>query len=373
MRPSFAFLLAATTIPTAIAIAATGCSTAASSEDDDDSAGALESQTPLEISDDQRREIVSKKSTCPFVGTAIALKKLVLYGTFENPFASISSGDGNAVSIGNIGRGDLGEGFRIVARANHHANPDGLEAPNGLFSLSFPASVGAHAAHSFILMGDPRSPKSGRLNEKNLDRLVAPKDQGGHAETAPNGTLVVRRSELGQMVAQDIACDPNAVTASSKPFALATMMGRDLVDFNARAFDILRLKLEQRDSSVEVSKLMQDMVQIAVSNNIVGSAAEFGLLTTFLAPSRETVMLDGEPALSVHDIVGIYAGDKKDGKYDPLTRRFPANWETTPKTILDLVKHTLVILKDAAAAHLAGDYRENAKHAGEFPICPDTR
>jgi hypothetical protein len=107
------------------------------------------------------------------------------------------------------------------------------------------------------------------------------------------------------------------------------------------------------------------------AGRLVGGAAEFGLLMTFLGPSTDSVtMSDGEPALAVKDIVGIYAGEKRDGKYDPLTRRFPSNWESTPKTIVGLGKHTVHILKTAAASHLLGEFRENEKRASEFPVCP---
>src|SRR5688572_16685852 len=118
--------------------AATGCSPSGAGVGEGDES-ALSAREVLDLSDDQRREIVSKKATCPFVGTAVALKKLIVYGTLENPFANIGSGPGNAAEIGNLGGGDLGEGFRIVARANHHVDATGAEAPEGKFSLLFPA------------------------------------------------------------------------------------------------------------------------------------------------------------------------------------------------------------------------------------------
>jgi hypothetical protein len=362
------WILGAMAVLATSAMALAGCSSSGEGSDDEESAADAVTEKPkLELTDDQRREIVSKKATCPFVGTALALKKIFVFGSVKDPVAKIADGPGNIRAVGNLGGGDLGEGFRIVARANHHMSPSGEESPNGMFSLAFPASTGAHAAHSFILMGDPKSPTSGRLNAANLGRLINLKSAGGHAELAPNGSLVVRRSELGRFVARNVACDPNAVTASSRPFALSTLLGSDIIDFNRRAFAVIALKLERRDSSTEVTKLLEDMVQIAVGNNLVGGVGELGLLMTFLGPSGESVtMRDGEPALAVSDIEGIFAGVKKDGKYDPLTRHFPTNSDTTAKTIPDFLKHTIHILKSASASHLTREFRNDAN-------CPNTR
>lgn len=360
-----------------LSLTSTLCVAACSSVEEEDagdpSAAAIsDDQGRLELTDDQRRQIVTKRTTCPFVGTAMALKKIIAYGSVSNPFARISDGAGSIAAVGNAGGGDLGEGFKIVARANHHQSPiNREEASKGMFSLSLPGSLGAHAGHSSILMGDPRSPTSGRFSEENLNRLIQPKGSGGHAERAANGALVVRRSELGKFVARNVACDPRAITASTKPFALVSLLGRDLADFSERAFNVITLKLEGGDDSQEMTKLLEDLVQIAVSNNLVGSAAELGLLMTFLGPSDASVeMADGEPALAVSDIEGIFAGEKRNGSYDPLTRRFPANWETKPKTIVDLLKHTIFVLKSAAVSHLGGEFRDNANREGDYPTCP---
>jgi hypothetical protein len=331
------------------------------------------SENRLELTDDQRRELVSKKATCPFVGTALALKKIAVYGSLLAPFVGIADGPGNVLAVGNTGGGDIGEGFRVVARANHHLSPTGEEAPNGMFSLDFPASRGAHAAHSFILMGNPRSQTSGRLSAENLERLINLKSEGGHAERAPNGSLVVRRSELGRFVARNVACDPNAVTSATTPFTRATLLGVDLADFERRVFNVLALKLDSGDKSVEVSSALEDLVQIAVGNQLIASVSEFSLLMMFLGPSTETVtMPDGEPALSVSDITAMFAGEKRDGTYDPLTRHFPANWETTPKTIVDLVRHLVHVLHAAAGSQLSGEFRDNTNHVHDYPTCPRT-
>ncbi len=343
------------------AAAMVGCSAAdGSAEQGTEAISNAAARTPLTLNDDERREMVSKKTTCPFVGTALALKKLLTFGTKQSPFARIV-GDGSIGAVGDTGGGDLSLGFRVVARGNHHKAPDGTEAPDGMFSLDFPTTQGAHAAHSFILMGNPHAKNSGRLDASNLDRLILEKGSGGHAEVAANGALVVRRSELGKFVAQNVACDPNAVVDG---WTLVSLLGRDLVDFTDHGFSATKDVLEGgSSSSSQITQLLQDLVHIATQNNLVGSVGEFGLLTMFLAPSPNTVIMDdGEPALAVDDITMLFAGkqDPATGKYDPLTRNFPPGWGTSPRTNLDFLQHSVHILHTAALAHIGHEFRRDA-------------
>lgn len=351
------------TLPALLAIASSagvGCSAAAGGADESSEAVSVNTKTPVALTDDERREMVGKKTTCPFVGTALALKKLLVFGTKDTPFARIV-GDGSIGAVGDTGGGDLSLGFRVVARGNHHKAPDGTEAPDGMFSLDFPTTQGAHPAHSFILMGNPHTRGSGRLDANNLGRLVHDKSEGGHAETAANGELVVRRSELGKFIARNVACDPNSVVDG---WTLVSLLGRDLTDFTAHGFSAVKDVLEDGStSSSQITQLLQDLVHIATQNNLVGSVGEFGLLTMFLEPSPNTVMMDdGEPGLAVRDIEMLFAG-KKDpatGKYDPLTRSFPPGWGTTPRTNLSFLKHSVFILRTAALAHLDREFSRDA-------------
>ncbi|MFO0644528.1 MAG: hypothetical protein U0183_35240 [Polyangiaceae bacterium] len=359
---SLTLALAAATLLGATAIV--GCA----SEIEDDAATESEdfvSGKPLlRLTDAQRREMVSKKATCPFVGTALAMKKIAVYGTLADPFAVIAGGAsaswlspakaGSAVAAG--GPGDLAQGFRIVARGNHATSGSGTRAPEGMFSLDFPNSQGAHAAHSFILMGDPRKRDSGRLNEKNLGRLVGEKSAGGHAERVGQ-KLVVRRSELGQFVARNVACDPNAVSISRTPFGLVSLLGGDIAEFTRSAGRLAIAKLAGSPSEAEKTKLLEDMLQIAVRNNLVGAAGELGLLMTALEGSPNAVTLpDGERALAASDIEAMFAGKKVDGKYDPLTRTLPPGWDTTPRTLTQFLLNTLEILRIAGLENLADTY-----------------
>jgi len=339
---------------------AAGCSASAgNSENGSEAATAANTTTPLVLSDDERRDMVSKKTTCPFVGTALALKKLFVFGTKDSPLARIV-GEGSVGQVGDTGGGDLSLGFRVVARGNHHKAPDGTESPEGMFSLDFPKSLGAHPAHSFILMGNPKTRNSGRLNADNLDRLINDKANGGHAEAAPNGTLVVRRSELGKFVARNVACDPNSVVSG---WTLISLLGRDLVDFTENGFSTVQGVLTDGSATdAQITQLLQDLVHIAVQNSLVASVGEFGLLTMFLAPSPNAVTMDdGEPAIAASDIKLLFAGkqDPTTGKYDPLTRSFPPGWGTTPRTNLDFLRHAVFILHAAATAHLEHQYRRD--------------
>src|SRR5262245_35186416 len=131
-----AWILGTMAILYGAAAAMAGCS---GGSDGDDASGeaAISNGPQLDLTDAQRRNLVGKGTTCPFVGTALALKRLFVFGSPEEPFANIGEGPGNAAAIGNTGGGDLGEGFKIIARANHHRSPTGAEAPQGMFSLLF--------------------------------------------------------------------------------------------------------------------------------------------------------------------------------------------------------------------------------------------
>ena len=119
-------------------------------------------------------EIVEKKATCPFVGTAVAMARLPVRNEATNPLASIE----DVRRLGNTGGGDLGDLLVLFATGNHAfmRGPDDQldqKVPDGLFSLEFPGSQGSHPGHSGILEGDPRELDSGRLNLLDLQRLTS--------------------------------------------------------------------------------------------------------------------------------------------------------------------------------------------------------
>jgi hypothetical protein len=126
------------------------------------------------LNDDEKRQLAEKKVTCPFVGSAVAEDELVVRNSADDPLASIE----DIKNLGNAGGGDLGDLLALFAAGNHafmRGDSGKLDkhVPNGLFSLEFPGSQGAHAGHSGILMRDPQVVGSGRLSRLNFDRLAA--------------------------------------------------------------------------------------------------------------------------------------------------------------------------------------------------------
>src|SRR5512140_3673702 len=104
-------------LPAVLAVAGAGvglgCSGGAGSSDEGTAADSVgHAATPITLNDDERREMVSKKTTCAFVGTALALKKLLVFGTKDTPLARIV-GEGSIGAVGDTGGGDLSLGFRV--------------------------------------------------------------------------------------------------------------------------------------------------------------------------------------------------------------------------------------------------------------------
>ena len=144
----------------------------------------------IQLDPEALREIVEKKATCPFIGTAVATARLPVRNEATNPVASIE----DVRRLGNTGGGDLGDLLELFAAGNH-AFMRGLtgqlnqNVPDGLFSLEFPGSQGSHPGHSGILEGDPTELDSGRLSLEDFGRLE---------RRAING--LIRRSDVGKFI-----------------------------------------------------------------------------------------------------------------------------------------------------------------------------
>jgi hypothetical protein len=67
------------------------------------------------ISDEERRLLVERRATCPFIGSAIAQGKLDVRGNAGNPLAAID----DVRRLGNSGGGDLGDLLAFFASGNH--------------------------------------------------------------------------------------------------------------------------------------------------------------------------------------------------------------------------------------------------------------
>jgi hypothetical protein len=68
--------------------ACSGSDDAASQSSNDTSAAPF--AAPLDVSDSERADIVTKKATCPFAGTAVAMKRLLLFNTGSAPLARLN-------------------------------------------------------------------------------------------------------------------------------------------------------------------------------------------------------------------------------------------------------------------------------------------
>lgn len=265
----------------------------------------------------ERDELVTKKATCPFLGSAIATQRLPVRNEAGNPLASIQ----DVVMLGNKGGGDLGMVLGFFAKGNHGKmrGPTGeldTPVPSGLFSLDLPGSQGSHAGHSGILQDDPNQLDSGRFSNANFERLV-------------DRSQFIKRSDIARFIAENITLDPNSESLPLKKWA------KEVADLSTLAFK--RLGDRNQDNSME-NEIQQSIASIAGGNHLMASAGEFGLLLAFLHNSPRTRHDDNDPAFSITDITAMFK-DKK----------FPEGWEEWEKTSRDWVLHTFKLACGAVA------------------------
>jgi hypothetical protein len=75
----------------------------------------MDPNTALTLTDDVTADLVRKKVTCPFLGSAVHQKFLAVRGDADNPLASIE----DVRRLGNSGGGDLGDLLVMFASGNH--------------------------------------------------------------------------------------------------------------------------------------------------------------------------------------------------------------------------------------------------------------
>jgi len=275
-------------------------------------ATAVESSKDLVLTD-----LVEKKVTCPFLGSAVATGKLKVLNGPGDPLASIQE----VVDLGNEGGGDLGKVLRLFARGNHgmrRGTSGKLDRPvdPGLFSLELPGSQGSHPGHSGILQGDPKQLESGRFSPEDFGRLLA-FEHGGF----------IRRSDFARFIADNFNRDP-----SSQFLPIATW-AREVIDLAKAAFQLLA----NRNQDEAVDEILQSFTKILGANHLLGSAGEFGLLLAFLHNSPRT-RLDKDPAFSMEDITAMFK--------DKVLPDQPKPWK---KFALDWIHHTLRLALGAVA------------------------
>lgn len=284
----------------------------------------------FDISGTALSEIVEKKVTCPFVGPAVATRKLRVRNDADNPLASIE----DVRRLGNTGGGDLGDFLVLFAKGNHAfmrgpTNRLDESVPSELFSLELAGSQGSHPGHSGILQGDPEELGSGRFSQQDFARL---------ASHAKDGLL--KRSDVGRFIAENLHRDPKAKVFEA---AVAKLLLRDLARTVLSAGAILpRLFGSDAERDSAHREFEQQLTKLMGENNLVGSAGEFGLLFAFLANSPGATEVDDEPAVSFEDVRSMF-----------VEKRLPDGWEGWKKTRWNWLRNTTGLLKSALAEYRA--------------------
>lgn len=281
-------------------------------------------------------QIVEKKATCPFVGSAVATRCLPARYRADNPLAKIEE----VRALGNKGGGDLGDVLVLFASGNHAfmLGPNGQldqEAPEGLFSLEFPGSKGSHPGHSGILQGDPRLLGSGRFSESDFQRL---------ASRAKDG--FVARSDVGKFIAENLRRDQNSKVFGPAVFGAQV---RDLSHFVESAGPDLLAVVRRADEAAAHRDLEQRLTKFAGEDNLVGSCGEFGLLFAFLKNRPGAKEIAGEPALLLEDLRLMF-----------VEKRLPDGWDSWKKTRIDWLINSAALMISAGKAYLAHNEAQRA-------------
>lgn len=284
----------------------------------------------VELSSDEKAQVVEKRATCPFLAGAINEGKLPVRNAAAHPLASID----DVRILGNSGGGDLGDLLALFASGNHafmRGESGTLDKPvaNGLFSLELPGSQGSHPGHSGILQGDPLLPGSGRFSAADYARLTA---------RATDGWL--KRSDVGRFIAENFIRDAAAKVATDAIRPLLSG-GIDVVHTGHGAF-IDKFFGSDEEAETTHREFEQKLTRLLGSDNLAGSAGEFGLLFAFLANKPGATEVDGEAAIAVADLETMF-----------VHKQLPAGWETWKKSRIDWVKNTTALLISARREYRA--------------------
>jgi hypothetical protein len=286
----------------------------------------MDANTTVTLTDDVRDALVRRKVTCPFLGSAVHQSFLAVRGDANNPLASIE----DVRRLGNSGGGDLGDLLVMFASGNHafmRGNDGKLsaKAPDGLFSLELPGSQGSHPGHSGILQGDPETLDSGRVSEADFARL-ANRAKGGF----------IKRSDFGGFIAENLLRDPK-----SKVFELSAaelLLGDVEALVGTIGGSLGTILAGSGDDAAAARRTAQEkLTKTLGENNLLGSSGEFGLLFAFLINKPGLSQIDGEPALPLEDVRGMF-----------LDMTLPTGWQSWKKRIVDWVAHTTALASSAA-------------------------
>jgi hypothetical protein len=282
--------------------------------------------------------VVQKKTTCPFMGAAVATKALPVRNSADKPLGNIE----DVVKLGNTGQGsDLGNLLKVFAEGNHAFMPGmsgklDLPVPSGTLSLDLPGSQGSHPGHSGILQGDPKATNSGRFSDQDFDRLMSFAKDG-----------LIKRSDIGKFIAGNVAADPNSHAPGLKT---GVLLAKDFGALTGQVATVLADKAAGKSNPAEERQVYEKLTKVLGQDNLIGSSGEYGLMAAFLANSPNTKQvgsgLNKEPAYSAAEIKLMF----KD-------KQFPPGWETWKKTSTDWAASTAAIALSAEKETLAQKLR----------------
>lgn len=285
----------------------------------------------VHLSADERHQLVERKATCPFIGSAVAEGVLGVRNNADDPLAPIEE----VRQLGNSGGGDLGELLVLFASGNHAfmrgaSGKLDAQVPLGLFSLEFPGSQGSHPGHSGILQGDPAEPGSGRFSPADFARLTARARDGW-----------IPRAEVGRFIAENLARDP-AAKAIGTDAAKALVFDLFAAGESVGAALMKRLFGSEDEADDAHRRWEEKLTKLLGEDNLVGSAGEFGLLFAFLAHRPGAREIDDDPALAVADLEAMFRD-----------KHLPEGWRHWKKTRADWVRNTTALLLGAGKEYLA--------------------
>ncbi len=278
------------------------------------------------------RQLVERRATCPFVGSAVMDGTLAFQGPADAPVAAI----GAVRALGDTGGGRLGSVLAFFARANHGfgAGSDGRltsPLPVTLFSLDIPGSQGSHPGHSGILEGDPATVASGRFGAESYRRLTDRAQEGR-----------VTRSQVAAFIAENLRRDPDARVSGLR--VICRMAARLAFAIWKAVENGARQAIGPRGGA-DWRSFDRALGRFLGCNNLLGSSGEFGLLFAFLAGSPHTATIGGQPALGVYDLDDLF-----------VRRRLPEGWRDWRKTARSWAWNTLCL-----AASAFGQYSRLAR------------
>jgi hypothetical protein len=283
------------------------------------------------LSPEDRADVVRRRATCPFVGSAVAAEALPVHCEAGRPLARIE----DLARLGDAGGGDLGELLAFFARGNHGfmAGASGRldrPVPPGLFSLDLPGSQGSHPGHSGMLQGDPGEVASGRFDEEAFGRFIAPARDG-----------LLKRSDVGRFIAENLRRDPASKVFGPK---VAALLAVDLARFAGQVGPAALEAISNAAGgaeSAEARRLDAHLTKLLAEDNLVGSAGEYGLLFAFFEYQPGARTIDGEPALAITDLTRLFRD-----------KAFPPGWDTWPKRRIGWVVNTTALMISAGRAYL---------------------